>query len=89
LAWQIEFDPAALNDLSKLDRQIQKRITNFLHERLENIDNPRNIGGPLRGEVLGRFWKYRVGDYRLVCDIKDKIIKIIIINIGHRKEVYR
>lgn len=89
LAWKIEIDPRARNELARLDRGIQKRITRFLAERLGQLDDPRSIGAPLHGPVVGRFWKYRVGDYRVICDIQQQKLTVLALRIGHRSEVYR
>jgi mRNA interferase RelE/StbE len=89
LTWAIEFDPAALKELRKLDRVTQRRIVDFLHERVAPLGNPRGIGEALRGPVLGKYWKYRVGDYRIICDINDRRITILVVRIGNRREVYR
>jgi mRNA interferase RelE/StbE len=88
LAWTIEFDPKALGELTKLDRKDQRRILRFLRERVAVLEDPRSIGDQLRGP-LKRFWKYRVGAFRIICDIQDELIRILVIRIGHRKEVYR
>lgn len=84
--WKIEFDPRARAEFASLDRTIQKRIVKFI-KRLG--DNPRRHGAPLQGGGLGDYWKYRVGDYRLVADIRDGIFIVLIIAIGHRSDVYR
>ena len=89
MAWQIEIGEAAKKELSKLDKQVALRITTFLRERLAKLDNPRSIGDPLKGSKLGEFWKYRVGDYRIVCSIEDGTLRILVIKIGNRREVYR
>jgi mRNA interferase RelE/StbE len=89
LVWQIEFDPAAKKELGKLDPQIAKRILKFLKTRLATQVDPRKIGEALKGEALGEFWKYRVGDYRIIASIQDKTVCILVLRIGNRKEVYR
>ena len=89
LAWRIEFDPAAAKELAKLDKQVARRITAFLGERVAPLADPRSIGEALRGDELGQYWKYRVGDYRLVAEIRDGRLVIVILRIGHRGEVYR
>jgi len=71
LAWLIEFDEAAKKDLSKLDKQTARRITTFLRERVAVLADPRSIGEALKGSKLGEFWKYRVGDYRIISSIED------------------
>lgn len=85
-AWTIEFDPRARNDFAKLEQGIRRRIVKFL-QRLEQ--NPRRYGAALQGGTLGNYWKYRVGDYRLIADIRDSQLKVLLIKIGHRSEVYR
>jgi mRNA interferase RelE/StbE len=89
LAWQIEFDPAAKKELSKLDPQIAKRIIQFLKSRLAKHPDPRELGEALRGSRLGEFWKYRVGDYRIIASIYDKKVCILVLRIGDRKEIYK
>jgi len=89
LAWSIELDETAEKDLSKLDKQIARRITKFLRERLAVLDDPRSIGEALKGSRLGEFWKYRVGDYRIIASIEDELVRIYIVRVGNRREVYR
>ena len=89
MAWRIDFDPAALAALEALDRPLAQRITRFLRQRVASLDDPRQIGEPLRGPELGRFWKYRVGDWRVICAIEDRLVRILVVRIGHRREVYR
>jgi mRNA interferase RelE/StbE len=89
LAWTVELDKAALKELRKLDRQVARRILTFLRERLAVIDDPRSIGEALRGDALGEYWKYRLGDYRIVSRIVDRRILILVLRIGHRRDVYR
>ena len=72
---QIEFDPGALDDLRKLDRPIQQRLLGFLGSRVATTD-PRSIGEPLPGARLGSYWKYRVGDWRIICDIQDQRVVV-------------
>jgi mRNA interferase RelE/StbE len=89
LVWQIEFDPDALKELKKLDRTVQVRLVGFLRDRLAPLDDPRSIGEALSGARLGSYWKYRVGDWRIVCDILDRRIVVRVLRIGNRREVYR
>jgi mRNA interferase RelE/StbE len=89
LAWRIELDDAAKKDLAKLDKPVAKRITAFIRERLAVLDDPRSIGDALKGSRLGELWKYRVGDYRIIADIEDGALKILVVKIGNRREVYR
>ena len=89
MTWRIEYDAGAEKDLSKLDRQIAQRIIRFLGQRVAKLDDPRSIGEALKGSELGDFWKYRVGDYRIIADIQDNILLIYVVEIGNRKEIYR
>jgi mRNA interferase RelE/StbE len=89
LAWRIEFDDSAIDDLATLDKQVAKRITKFMRERVAALDDPRSIGEPLKGSQLGDFWKYRVGDYRIISDIQDEVLQVFVIKVGNRREVYR
>lgn len=89
MPWRIEFAPAAFDELSRLDRPVQKRIVSVLKERLAPLDDPRSLGAPLRGKEFGEFWRYRIGDYRLICRIEDAVVRILDLRVGHRREVYR
>ena len=88
MAWEIELAEAAVKQLAGLDRAIQRRITRYLSERLAEAEDPRVLGRSLRGE-LAEYWRYRVGDYRLVCEIQDDVLKVLVVRIAHRREVYR
>ncbi len=87
MAWTFEFDTAAKNELAKLDKPVAKRILAFLKERVKG--DPRSIGAALQGPKLGEFWKYRVGDYRIICKIEDGRLCVLVVKIGNRREVYR
>ena len=89
MTWRIEFAQSAETALGKLDRQVARRILRFLHERIAPIEDPRSIGAPLSGPELGRFWKYRVGDYRAICEIHDNRLVVVVVRVGHRRAVYR
>lgn len=89
MAWRIEFSQSADRELGKLDPQIARRILKVLHDRIVKSDDPRIFGEALKGSKLGEFWKYRVGDYRLVCSIEDQVLRILVLRIGHRREVHR
>ena len=88
MAWKIEFDLAAQKELDKLDKPVSRRITTFLYERVAKLDDPRKIGERLRGK-LSEFWKYRVGDYRLICTLEHDKLVVLVLRIGHRREVYK
>jgi mRNA interferase RelE/StbE len=86
--WRIEINRTAERQIKKLDRPVQRTIVRFLKARLGLLDNPRQLGKPLRGDK-GELWRYRVGDYRLICDIQDEKLTVLLVEVGHRKEVYR
>lgn len=89
MAWRIELSETAAKQLAKLDRPVAQRISSFLRERVVVLDDPRSIGEALKGSELGEFWKYRVGDWRLICKIRDQQILITVLSLGNRREVYR
>jgi len=89
LVWRIEFDDAAKKDLSRLDKPVARRITAFLRERVATLENPRTIGEALTGSRLGEFWKYRVGDYRIISRIEDSTLLVLVVKVGNRSKVYR
>lgn len=89
MAWRIELDRAAEKDLKKIDQVQRRRILVFLSERVAQLENPRSIGEALKGSTLGEFWKYRVGDYRIISVIEDDRVIITVIRIGNRKEIYK
>jgi len=89
MAWRVEFSPAADRELDKLDPQHAKRILKFLFERVVALDDPRSIGEALKGASLGVFWKYRVGDYRVISAIEDDALRILVVRVGNRRDVYR
>jgi mRNA interferase RelE/StbE len=89
MAWSIELGPRATRQMGQLDPQVARRISRFLFERIAPLENPRSIGEALKGTELGDFWKYRVGDYRIIASIEDKLVRILIVRIGNRRKVYR
>ena len=89
MAWRVELAPAAERELDKIDPQIARRILAFLHGRVAQLDDPRSIGEALKGSKLGEFWKYRVGDYRIIASIEDGALHILVVKIGNRRDVYR
>jgi len=89
MAWKIEFHSAAQKELAKVGAVAAQRILRFLHDRVATLDNPRAIGQALQGPELGEFWKYRVGDYRVIARIEDSVVTIFVVRIGDRKSVYR
>lgn len=88
MAWRIEFLPDAVKELKKLDRSVARRIITTLEERIATLDDPRTLGSALTGDHAG-YWRWRVGDYRVVARIEDERVVIIIVRVAHRREVYR
>lgn len=86
--WRIEITEDAEKILGKMDMVEAKRIFKFLNSRLQYAEHPRIFGEALKGN-LRDYWRYRVGDYRIICRIEDAIITVFVIGVGHRREVYR
>lgn len=89
MAWNIELSSEARKNLAKLGASEATRVLKFLHQRLRLIENPRDLGKPLVGPTLSGLWRYRVGDYRILCRIEDEKITILVVSLGHRREVYK
>ncbi len=87
MTWTVEFDDAAAKELRKLDRQAQHEILRYLRERIATDEDPRRFGKPLSRELAG-LWRYRVRDYRLICNIEDSELVVLVLRIGHRKDIY-
>ena len=88
MAWTVEISDVAERQLQKLDRPVKKRILDWLEDRIEGCKNPRHFGEPLKGDRAG-FWRYRIGDYRVLCDIQDEQLVVLVLTIGHCRQVYR
>ncbi|MBU6440763.1 MAG: type II toxin-antitoxin system RelE/ParE family toxin [Betaproteobacteria bacterium] len=89
MAWKVELDPAVERELGRMDPQTSRRILGFLHDRLARLEDPRSVGEALKGSRLGSFWKYRVGDWRVIASLEDSVLRILVLRIGNRREVYR
>jgi len=87
--WTIRLEKSAEKELRKLDPQIARRILDFLYNRLAVLKDPRSLGDVLHGNELGAYWKYRIGDHRVIAEIHDAEIVIMVLHVGHRREVYR
>lgn len=85
--WRVEFTADAARDLKRLDPQIAREILAYLRKRIATDNDPRRIGKSLRGEKQG-LWRYRVGDYRLICLVEDRMLTVTVLRAAHRKEVY-
>jgi len=88
VAWTIEFAQSVRKSVEKLDPQTRKRIKAYLEQRIAVLDDPRSKGKALTGP-LGGLWRYRVGDYRIICEIQDRRLVILVVTIEHRRDVYR
>lgn len=84
--YRVQWSERAVKQLDKLDRQVARAIARFMRERVHGAENPRMVGKPLRGEGL---WSYRIGDYRVLCHIDDPAVTVLVVELGHRREVYR
>lgn len=72
-----------------MDPQIARRLTAFMRDRVAKLENPRSLGHSLQGAELGELWRYRAGDYRIISEIQDENIVVLVLRLGHRREVYR
>lgn len=89
MPWTIGVGEKAAGEIRKLDPQTRQRIMRFLSDGLAPLDDPRSIGEALKGSKLGSFSKYRVGDYRIIADIDDGLVRILVVRVGNRRDVYR
>ena len=87
MAWTIEYDPRAVKDLKKLDRKIQREILDYMDDRIATAKDPRAFGKPLRASKFG-LWRYRVRDYRIICELQEKRLVVLVVAIGHRRTIY-
>jgi mRNA interferase RelE/StbE len=88
MAWNVEVSPRAQRQLDELDKPVARRISRFLYERIGKLEDPRQIGERLQG-TLSEFWRYRVGDYRIICSLEHERLVVLVLRIGHRREVYK
>ena len=88
MTWTIEYAKSTRKDIRKIDPKTRTRIRNYLETRIATLDDPRQLGRVLKGEQ-GELWRYRVGNYRLICKIQDKVMTVLLVRIGHRKVIYR
>jgi mRNA interferase RelE/StbE len=88
LAWTIEFRPNARRELRRLDQSVQRRLIQYLEQRVVTLRDPRQLGKALRGEQ-GELWSYRVGAYRIICVFEHNRLVVVVVSVGHRREVYR
>ena len=88
MTWILEFENAATKELRKLDHQTQKEILSYLRKRIATNEDPRRFGKPLSKELAG-LWRYRIRDYRVVCNIEDQKLLVLVVRVAHRKKVYK
>lgn len=88
MAWRIEYTDTARTQLRKLDRSTARRILDYMDHRVAVAEDPRRLGQSLTGP-LGKLWRYRVGRFRVVCDLQDEAVRVLVVRIGRRDEVYR
>jgi mRNA interferase RelE/StbE len=87
LAWTVDYTDTAKEQLRKLDKPVARRIVDFMGERIAKTDSPRQTGKALTGP-FGKLWRYRVGDYRVICDIQDGALRVLVVQVGNRDKIY-
>lgn len=89
MAWTIRIEASAEKELGKLDKPVARKLRDFLEKRVAKLENPRSIGESLKGSRFGELWRYRAGDYRIICQIRDAELIVLALRIGHRKDIYK
>ena len=89
MVWIIKYTESSSKQLKKLDQQTALRVLNYMDERVAVLADPRSLGKNLKGPKMGEYWRYRVGDIRVICNIMDGQLTVLVIEIGNRREVYR
>ena len=89
MAWTIKYTESSLRQLKRLDKSVAQRILDYMDERVALLADPRAAGKNLVGPRMGSYWRYRVGDTRVICDIQDHVLVILVVEVGHRREVCR
>lgn len=88
MTWQIKYLASVQKTVRKLDPQTRQRLHNFLEKRIASLEDPRMMGKGLKGTEAD-LWRYRVGDYRIVCELRDQELIVLVVRLGHRREIYR
>ena len=88
MGWTIEYTETARDQLQGLDKPIAHRIVDYMSDRVASLDDPRSRGRALVGR-LGGLWRYRVGDYRVICELRDDALRVLVVRIAHRSRAYR
>ena len=89
MVWIIKYTESSSKQLKKLDKQTALRVLDYMDERVAVLDDPRSLGKSLKGPKIGEYWRYRVGDIRVICNIVDGQMMVLVIEVGNRREVYR
>ena len=89
MVWIIKYTESSRKQLKKLDQQTALRVLNYMDERVAVLANPRSLGKNLKDPKMGEYWRYRVGDIRVICNIVDGQLTVLVVEIGNRSEVYR
>ena len=89
MAWTVDYTETASRQLRKLDKQAARRIVDFMDDRVAGQQDPRSTGKALTGPLLGAFWRYRLGDYRIICDLQDGALRVLVLELGNRRDIYR
>jgi len=88
MAWTIEYTDAAIRQIGKLDKATARSIADYLEGRVAPLDDARSLGKSLGG-TLASFWRYRVGDYRIICELQNERLCVLVVRVGHRRDIYR
>ena len=89
MAWTVDYTETASRQLRKLEKQAARRIVDFMDDRVAGQQDPRSTGKALTGPLLGAFWRYRLGDYRITCDLQDGALRVLVVELGNRRDIYR
>ncbi len=89
MTWSIKYTETSLRQLKKLDKSVALRVLDYKDERVAKLADPRALGKNLVGPKIGSYWRYRIGDVRVICDLQDQALVVLVVEIGHRPEVYR
>ena len=89
MAWTIKYTESSLRQLKRLDKPAARRVLDYLDGRVALLTDPRAAGKNLVGPKMGSYWRYRIGDIRVICDIQDHALVVLVVEVGHRREVYR
>ena len=89
MVWTVDYTETASKQLRKLDKQTARRIVDFMDDRVAGQQDPRSTGKALTGPLLGAFWRYRLGDYRIICDLQDGALRVLVVELGNRRDIYR